>query len=140
MVLLLFVAGLAMIGLGHQTVWLFAAKEPLTVNSFYSSRRAYISEGFALGAAAKIAVSEFLLENGKAPNNDAQVGIDPADKISSPGVESVSVGEGGVITIRYHEIIEGGDVVKFIPSLRSVVEWSCSSTYPSELLPAMCPP
>lgn len=63
--------------------------------------RAQVSEGLNLAGSAKAAVSESFSSNGTWPTTNAAAGLDTATNIKGKYVTSVTVGNGGLITIAY---------------------------------------
>jgi type IV pilus assembly protein PilA len=62
--------------------------------------RSQIAEGLSISSGAKTAVSEFYMDSGGFPANNAQAGLEASGNIAGKYVASVSVA-GAVITIQY---------------------------------------
>jgi type IV pilus assembly protein PilA len=62
--------------------------------------RSQIAEGLSLSSGAKTAVSEYYMDSGVFPANNAQAGLEASGNIAGKYVASVSVA-GAVITIQY---------------------------------------
>jgi type IV pilus assembly protein PilA len=108
------------------------------------TKRARVSEGLGLAAAAKAGVGEYFASKAAWPTNNASAGL-PADvSIKGNAVRSVGVGSGGVITITYGTLVEPGKQVTLTPSSANVgsVKWTCKSDstniMPSKYLPSEC--
>ena len=71
-VLLLFIAGIATIGITHQTAWLFTAKEPFIKNSW--DTRINISRALSEVRPLQEAVEEAHRRAGRLPGSDAEAG------------------------------------------------------------------
>lgn len=63
--------------------------------------RSQVTEGLNLAAPAKAAVAEVFAQTGEFPTSNAAAGLANPDQIQGKYVESVAVGEGGVITITF---------------------------------------
>lgn len=110
--------------------------------------RARVSEGLALAAPAKLAVSEARLSENTWPSSNADAGS--YRTTSSTYVASISVGAGGVVTILYTANaaldVAAGSTVLLTPTYASTVEWDCNGnkgsanvgTVPPRFLPASC--
>ena len=135
-VLLLFVAGIAIIGITHQAAWLFTAKGPLLTDGW--SDRARVSEVILMSGEARTAVAETYGKTGKLPATDVEAGL-TAPRQPTRLAKSISVGPEGVVRIEVAEIIAGGGVITFTPTAEGAkVTWTCRSTLPPRLLPAEC--
>lgn len=134
-VLLLFVTGIAIIGITHQTAWLFTSKA-LVVDSF--TTRARISEALLVGSAARTAVDEYYAKTGRPPDSAGEAGIDAGD-ISSKTVKSMQVERGGVVRITLADTFIEDGIVTLTPQPKDGrLEWTCSSNLDRRLLPARC--
>ncbi len=93
--------------------------------------RAQVSEGITLAGGAKAAVSEFTMDRGVFPADNATAGISVATSISGKYTASVTVA-GGIITVQYgaagtdaHPNIQDG-LLRLSPVTNAgSVEWSC---------------
>ena len=135
-VLLLFIAGIATIGITHQTAWLFTAKEPFIRNTW--DARINISRALSEARASQEAVEEAHRRTGRFPGSDAEAGL-PQRFQPTKNVLAQSVGPGGVIRIDFAEAVAGGGVVTLTPSFEgATLKWTCRSTLPQRELPASC--
>ena len=111
--------------------------------------RAQVSEGLNLAAGAKAAVSEFLMDRGAYPTDNAEAGLSASNQIVGKYVDDVAVGAAGVITVGYgndaHATLAPGSLVLTPdpaapgnPNLGSV-EWTCTGAgIQDKHLPAAC--
>jgi type IV pilus assembly protein PilA len=115
--------------------------------------RAQVSEGLNLAAGAKAAVSEFTMDRGRFPSDNATAGIAPPATIDGNYVSQVEVGGAqplGVIAVTYagpdaHAILSAGPGVLLLSPSTSAgsVEWTCrpnGATIAPRHLPAACRP
>ncbi len=107
--------------------------------------RARVSEGFAIGARTKTAVSEFWLQNGRFPSNNTEVGIEQSP--NSRYVQNLTVDEGGKVTVTFtnDDVLSSdarGRTIVFTPeSVENEVKWYCTGgTMPYRYRPANCRP
>lgn len=108
--------------------------------------RAQVSEGAALAEGAKTAVSEYQLNNGRMPADNAAAGLASAESIAGAYVKEVRV-DSGDISVTYNSQapqkansqLDGG-VLVFSPKVENgVVQWSCASAnIPPKYLPSAC--
>ena len=101
--------------------------------------RARVTEGFNLGAAAKLAVTESTLANNSFPANQAATGYEsPA---ATANVASVSIANGtGIVTVTYTKAA-GEGTLEFVPTLNGHGELTCTcvgGTLPAKYRPANC--
>ena len=94
------------------------------------TKRAHVTEGLNLAAAAKTAVTEFYSSNNRFPdgtNNNASVGIADATAIKGNAVDSVTVGTNGLLTIQYNNKIDGTNKNLLLSPTTSTagVAWKC---------------
>ena len=68
-----------------------------------------VVEGWSQATAAKTAVVEFYQRHGRFPNSNEEAGLLPPLTLGSGWVQYVSIREGGVITIAFHEFFERRD-------------------------------
>ena len=107
------------------------------------TKRARVSEGLGLAAAAKAGVGEFFASKGAWPGNNASAGLPAAASIKGNAVNGVAVGTNGVITITYSTLVEAGAQVTLTPSSANAgsVAWKCASgatAMPTKYLPSEC--
>lgn len=112
--------------------------------------RSRVSEGLALAATAKLAVSESRLTSAAWPDNNEEAGAYLTTR--STYVASIGVQNGGVVVITYTGNEALGDAangtVVLTPTYTASVEWSCngnkgygdSGTMLGKFLPASCRP
>ena len=106
--------------------------------------RAQVSEGLNLAGGAKAAVSEFTMDRGSFPTNNAQAGISASQSIFGKYVSSVAV-SAGVISVTYgndaHAILSGATLQLSPTTQAGSVEWACASpanAIADKHLPAAC--
>ncbi len=109
--------------------------------------RAKVIEGLSLSTVAKTAVADTYHSTNAFPNSNEAAGISKAEDIKGTYVRSVSVGEGGTITITYSDKDStlNGKVIMMMPHANNdgAITWSCSSPsgmtqVPNKYLPANC--
>jgi type IV pilus assembly protein PilA len=107
--------------------------------------RAQVSEGLNLAGGAKAAVSEYTMDSGLFPSDNAQAGLSPAGTISGKYVVSVT-NASGVVQVDYgnsaHAILGSTGFLQLsaVTSAGSV-QWICKSTgntIADKHLPAAC--
>ncbi len=104
------------------------------------SGRARVTEGFNMGAAAKLAVSETAINNNALPATQAATGyVSPA---ATDNVASIAIAGDGTaqITITYTAIVGGGTLI-LAPTLTANgdITWDCTGgTLPDLYRPAGC--
>lgn len=106
---------------------------------FYA--RQYVNEGINLASMAKVSVTEYYMSMGVYPNDNKQAGLAAPSDIRGDGVDSVSVSEGGVITIRFNHLVGENKTLTLTPSSsgNGPVVWNCTSDgLPAETLPPHC--
>ena len=110
--------------------------------------RSQVAEGEALAAGAKTAVSEYRLNIGRMPADNAAAGLAPAASISGAYVAQVQV-DAGEIRVTYsshtpqkaNPKLEGGVLVLSPTFEDGAVQWTCaSSNIPPKYLPSVCRP
>jgi hypothetical protein len=135
-VLLLFVAGIATIGITHQAAWLFTAKGPLIEDAY--SARTRVSEAILSGSALKSAITESYQKTGRLPASAAEAGLSEPFQ-PTPHAKALSVGAGGVIRVEVPESLSGGGEITLTPSSTGeTLAWTCRSTLPPKVLPSAC--
>jgi len=104
------------------------------------TKRARVSEGLNLAAAAKASVGEFLASKGRFPTNNQSAGIATDVSIKGNAVTSVGIGTNGVITITYNTLVDSGKQVTLAPtSSAGGVTWKCTaSTISTKYVPSEC--
>jgi type IV pilus assembly protein PilA len=107
--------------------------------------RAQVSEGLNLAGGAKAAVSEYTMDSGLFPSDNAEAGLSAANTISGKYVVSVT-NTSGVVQVDYgnsaHTILATGGLLQLsaVTSAGSV-QWICKSdtnTIADKHLPAAC--
>ncbi len=105
--------------------------------------RAQISEGLVLSAAAKVALVEYYVENGKWPENNVKAGLANQNDILGKYVKSVRVNK-EVIVIMYgndaHKAIFNKKITLTAAHNLGVYSWTCESAglIPNRYLPSAC--
>ncbi|MGV6850770.1 MAG: pilin [bacterium] len=101
--------------------------------------RAKASEGIYATAPAKLAVSEYYLSEGALPATLAAAGI---ATLTSPYVESLALGTGGVITVTTTNTgapSGGQPVFVLTPTAKATgVVWACTATAGGQYAPSSC--
>ena len=100
--------------------------------------RSKVSEGLNMASAAKTAVAEYRISMNAFPSTNASAGI--ATTISSKYVNSVTVGNSGVISVAVNPTSVGaGGNLTLTPNFQnSAVDWDCSTTMDTRYVPANC--
>ncbi len=111
--------------------------------------RAQITEGLNLAAGAKAAVSEYYMDRGVLPADNATAGLSAANTIAGNYVDQVTV-LAGVITIRYSNTapqransIINGAILTITPNTANpgAVDWNCTNgAIAVKHVPAACRP
>lgn len=132
--LLLFVAGIATIGITHQTAWIFTDKGPFIEADDYTNR-ARMSEAIMAGSAARMAVQEYFVRTGKLPQTSEEAGFDRA--VTSGYVKAIDISK-GVIRIEVVESL-GGGAITLVPVVNgSDLSFTCGGTMSQRRLPGSC--
>ena len=105
--------------------------------------RAQVSEGINLSAGAKAAISEYFMDKGVLPANNAEAGLDTPDAIVGNYVTQVSSAD-GTITVEYGN--QANDAIDtqtldLIPDTTSggSVQWTCQrNTLAAKHVPSAC--
>ena len=93
--------------------------------------RAQVSEGLNLSAGAKAAIAEYFMDSGNFPGSNTEAGVEAAANITGNYVQRVTVGAGGVITVRYGvdantQILN--DEITLTPTANAgSVQWTCAT-------------
>lgn len=101
----------------------------------------YVNEGINLASMAKVSVVEYYMSMGVYPSSNQQAGLAAPADIRGNGVDSVTVSEGGVITILFNHLVGEGKTLVLTPSSSGggPVVWNCSGNgLPAEELPPHC--
>ena len=102
--------------------------------------RARVTEGFAMAATAKVAVSETTMTKGSLPSTQADTGY--TSPAATSNVASIVIGEKGMITITYTEAAGNGTII-LKPTLgaNGDMTWDClDGTLINKYRPANCRP
>ena len=97
------------------------------------SKRAHVSEGLTLAAAAKTAVTEYYSTNngfasGTAPLN-SKYGVASNTEIIGNAVTKVSVLASGVVQITYNAKVTNGAALWLTPNVNNgSLQWTCATT------------
>ena len=103
--------------------------------------RAQVSEALVLASGAKTAVAEYAIVKGAFPTTSALAGI---DAMSGTYVDSVEIGDGGVITATFgagaHTKLQGGTLMLTPAGLADgAITWACAgSSLIGSYLPSSC--
>lgn len=102
--------------------------------------RAKASHAFKLFAPAKAAVQIYWQGQGEFPNSNAEAGLEPAESYQSQYVESVTIGQNGVVSVRFSDPALSNGVLTFTPNFNGEgsVTWVCSTLIPHRLVPPDC--
>lgn len=104
--------------------------------------RAQVSEGLNLAGGAKAAVSEYTMDSGLFPSDNAEAGLSAAGSISGKYVLSVTNAT-GLLTVAYgnsaHTTLAAGTLQLSALTSAGSVQWICkSTTILNKHLPAAC--
>jgi type IV pilus assembly protein PilA len=104
--------------------------------------RAQVSEGLNLAGGAKAAVSEYVMDRGSFPTDNALAGLSTNTDIKGKYVVSVT-NASGVITVDYgndaHTILAAGNLLLSAATNAGSIEWVCKSTdIADKHLPSAC--
>ena len=108
--------------------------------------RAQVSEGLSLAGGAKAAVSEFTMDAGRFPSDNATAGLSLAATINGKYVSSVT-NAAGVLTIAYtqpaaHTTLQAGRLQLSAVTSAGSVQWICKDDTGAVILdkhlPAAC--
>ena len=104
------------------------------------TKRARVSEGLNLAAAAKASVGEFLASKGRFPASNVSAGIAASQSITGNAVTSVAISDPGKITITYNTLVDSGKTVTLTPaSSAGGIKWTCAvGTISPKYVPSEC--
>lgn len=110
------------------------------------TKRTHVSEGLTLAGGLKTAVSEFHASNGRFANGSSantSYGLAAAASITGNAVSSISVGSGGVITVRYNTKVDTtSKTVLVTPTANGTggsISWNCTGgTVDDKWRPSNC--
>ena len=90
------------------------------------TKRSRVAEGLRLSSEARDMVSEFYGTNAQWPANNAAAGLADPSSINGQGVKSITIGEQGVITIRFNAKVQDGAELTLQPQASDgSIRWSC---------------
>lgn len=136
-ILLLFVAGIATIGITHQAAWLFTMKGPVIIDSW--GPRFILPEVLSSAAPARDAVAAYFARNGRLPASTEEAGVAKAELTTSKFVKDMRIEAGGVVVIELQYPNFEGGVLLLTPSVKGkALDWKCSSDLERTYLPASC--
>lgn len=103
------------------------------------TRRAHVSEGLNLAAAAKTAVTEYFSSNNAWPGNNASAGLAEASSITGNAVNAVTV-DASQITITYNNRVSDGATLVLQGAVSGgSITWACTGgTIASNIRPSNC--
>jgi type IV pilus assembly protein PilA len=105
------------------------------------TRRAHVSEGLNLAAAAKTAVTEFFSTNNAWPTNNASAGLGASNTITGNAVAGVEV-NASQITITYNQRVSAGATTLVLQGNASgggSIVWTCvGGSVASNIRPTNC--
>ena len=101
------------------------------------TKRAHVTEGLNLAAAAKTAVAEYYASEGSFPDTNVKAGL--AATITGNAVTSVEVAS-GLITVKYNTKVVNDSTVILTPTVTDGgITWDCKTgTLESKYRPANC--
>ncbi|MGL6047267.1 MAG: pilin [Vogesella sp.] len=98
------------------------------------TKRAHVSEGLTLAAAAKTSVTEYYSTNNtfaavSGTNANTPYGLAAAADIKGNAVNGVDVLASGVVKITYNDKVTSGSVVFLVPATNNgSLQWKCQTT------------
>lgn len=136
-VLLLFIAGVATIGITHQTAWLFTDPQPLLNDSMGYIKRSRVQQAVAAASPAQMLVNEIFEKTGRLPESEI---ASPKIKPESRYAKKISIRSGGVVQIEIADLIEEGGIITLTPTPKDgTLAWKCSSANMRSFhLPSAC--
>lgn len=108
------------------------------------TKRAHVTEGLSLAAAAKTAVAEYHASENAFPGNNPDAGLPTKTDITGNAVTSVEVIAGGVIEVIYNAKVDGtNNSLLLTPTAgNGSVEWACTANATAgvegKYLPSRC--
>lgn len=136
-VLLLFVAGIATIGITHQAAWLFTMKGPAIINSW--GPRFQIPEVLTSAVPARGAVAAYFARTGRLPKSTEEAGIGDAELKTRRLVKTMRIEDNGVVVIELQHKDAPDGVILFTPTVAGTeLHWKCSSNLERIYVPAEC--
>jgi len=103
------------------------------------TKRAHITEGLSLTAAAKTSVAEYFSSEGSLPTNNTVAGLVTPTSIKGNAVRSVNVSD-GLITITFNTKVDAGTTLDLSPvTTVGSIQWACNNgDVPGKYLPSRC--
>ena len=137
-VLLLFVAGIATIGITHQTAWLFTMKGPMIIDSW--GPRFVLPQVLKSAEPVRDTVAAHFKRTGRLPNSPEDAGMEPSELPGGQHVKAMHIAEDGVVVIELaHKQAPPDAVILFTPTVKGKeLEWKCTSNLERIYLPAEC--
>ena len=105
------------------------------------TKRAHVTEGLTLAAAAKTAVTEYYASEAVFPASNASAGITAtATDINGNAVKSVGIGASGAITVTYNARVTDDATIIMVPTAGvGGVTWTCDTgTVDDKFRPSNC--
>jgi len=105
------------------------------------SIRARVTEGIGFAAAAKTSVSEFIVSQGRKPDDGEEAGI--STDVTTAVISGLAYASGTGITVTFRDLggdMSGGETIIFTSDTAgSGVQWNCTSgTLQNKYRPANC--
>jgi type IV pilus assembly protein PilA len=101
-------------------------------------RRTHVVEGLELTGVVKGSVTEYYVNHGTFPADNATVGLASAASITGNAVSQVSVAN-GVINITFNHRVDGKTMALAPTGLNGSVAWTCNGgSIPARYLPLNC--
>ena len=103
--------------------------------------RSKAGEGIVIGADIKRVVSEIYHTEGQLPNSNIDAGIGVDSGIKGANIDSVSVGNGGVISVSFNNLdstLSGKKVFLTPSTVSGAIKWRCSSDLEDRFMPSSC--
>ncbi|MEE9422940.1 MAG: ankyrin repeat domain-containing protein [Gammaproteobacteria bacterium] len=93
---------------------------------------AHIAEAMNLVAQVKIGIVEHYQQTGEPPNSNREAGLPDPESVNGRSVKSVSISQGGVITVYFNGKVSEDASIVFIPEFTASnlqgIQWSCTSS------------
>jgi type IV pilus assembly protein PilA len=105
------------------------------------TKKARVTEGLSLAAAAKAGVSEYYSSTNDWPDSNADIGL--AATVAGESTKNIQVSENGLITITYDTEVQTDGTLLLSPyAATGAVVWTCkaggASPLANNLLPSTC--
>ncbi|MEE9494718.1 MAG: ankyrin repeat domain-containing protein [Gammaproteobacteria bacterium] len=102
----------------------------LTTQKYIAS--AHIAEAMNLVAQVKLGIVEYYQQTGEPPNSNREAGLPDPESVKGRSVKSVSISQGGVITVYFNNKVSEDASIVFIPEFTASnlhgIEWNCTSS------------